>query len=511
MKINLLATKYIKGLDIDLKLNSNKNIPEVLKEISTALGSYRKELGLEYSKDNKSKPIYIPDNADIQRVDLKDWKERRNFFDNIRLDNDENTYILLKKDDRINNIVIDGISLTRESLPESLSVTDYVLIVKRKDILENKEKVQKRIETEQSSLELQRTKQKNESFNLFFDEYRKFLKEQKNYNSIVSNIDFTKTNSNLFNGEEAKPPKNLPGVTALELKKDQIWFTDSDPSGSVAYRFTEDFDSFPYNGDPEDGIRMVTAEKINWKTLQVLDTIRGTLSGNGTYYLYTPAEVSKKEKEPQEVEIENFTPEVDIKTLIKKDAVFPANMFPTYGNGELQKIVSRLKSHWNQMIGFLDNLKVSNRDITNLLDKYQESIKSGKREYEEMTFTDKSGYKVDLGKYFDKLASLPLSVPESVKENYNKIFKEVEDLSKKLVEKIKQLLDEEDFSKASLAASILKNNGTKEFNNDFKYFLNEQTWDRNSSRYIKPQVAIKKMEENKKEFFEKVESNSILE
>jgi hypothetical protein len=497
MKIKLLETNYLKALDIDLKLNnpSSKNTASLVNQISRTIEGFYSELDLRIEgAGGEIKKLFIPDDAKIERFDIKEWKNKKEISNRIRTDASETFYFLMSKNDNLLNSVVDGVAMENVSIPlsELLMNVDYVLIVKREEFLKTKSKKEERVSSEESSVELQKVKRREELFTKFRKAYIDLEKEKDIYYEMLNRLPKNVNEKN----QSYSPPKNLKPILVRNLKKGMYVFAKSQPdAGDTLYRVLED-STPPFVNNAVD----LRLDLLNKKTLEVENTRSFNVSVDGTLYLYDPNEKKEEEKEEDfDFEIEQFIPEVDLKALIKKDTTFPSNLFPTYNNRDLQLQVNRIKNYWIDLKDLIDRLKSKNINISEALENFESSLEAGVRKSSNMFYTDKSGYRVNLGKYFDKLASLPPSVPKNVKDFYEKTFSYLTTQSKQIVNYINLAVEQEDFDLVGSLSSLMTHNGPRAFNNKFKNYLDENTWNRNSRSYKKPEKALQEMKQFKEE------------
>jgi hypothetical protein len=505
MKIKLLEKNYLKALDIDLKLNnpSSKNTSSLVNDISKIIEGFYSELDLRIEgAGGEIRKLFIPDDAKIERFDIKEWKNKKEISNRIRTDASETFYFLISKDDNLLSSVVDGVAMqtARAPLSELLEDVDYVLIVKREEFLKTKSKKEERVSSEQSSLELQKVKRKEELFIKFRKAYINLEKEKDIYYIILSNIP---KNENVSKKNQSySPPKNLKPILVRNLKKGMYVFISSNPNeDDKIFKILKDIDPpFPNNAVN------IKAQVLEQKTFNITEKEQDfpNISVDGTLYLYDPNEQREEEKEEDfDFEIEQFIPEVDLKALIKKDTTFPSNLFPTYNNRDLQLQVNRIKDDWIDLKNLIDKLKSKNINVNQaleqVLENFESSLEAGFRKSSNMSYTDKSGYRVDLGKYFDKLVSLPPSVPKNIKDFYEKTFSYLTTQSKQIVNYINLAVEQEDFDLVGSLSSLMTHNGPRAFNNKFKNYLDENTWDRNSRSYKRPKKALQEMIEFKEE------------
>jgi hypothetical protein len=502
MKIKLLETNYLKALDIDLKLNnpSSKNTSSLVNQISRTIEGFYSELDLRIEgAGGEIKKLFIPDDAKIERFDIKEWKNKKEISNRIRTDASETFYFLMRKDDLLLNSVVDGVAMENVSIPlsELLMNVDYVLIVKREEFLKTKSKKEERVSSEESSVELQKVKRREELFTKFRKAYIDLEKEKDIYYKILNNL--PKNENENEKTQRYSPPKNLKPILVRNLKKGMYVFISSTPKeDDKIFKILKDINPPWINGDTVN----VKAVVLEQKTFNITEKEQEfpNINVDGTLYLYDPNEQKEEEKEEDfDFEIEQFIPEVDLKALIKKDTTFPSNLFPTYNNRDLYTQVNRIKDDWIDLKDLIDKLKSKNINISEALENFESSLEAGFRKSWNMFYTDKSGYLVDLGKYFDKLVSLPPSVPKNVKDFYEKTFSYLTTQSKQIVNYINLSVEQEDFDLVGSLSSLMTHNGPRAFNNKFKNYLDENTWNRNSRSYKKPEKALQEMTEFKEE------------
>lgn len=505
MKLKLVATNNLKALDIDLKLNkpTSGNISNVMKTISRYVTNSSDNLELEVkgSKRERDKVISIPDEAVIERINLESNADRRKASITIRSDKQENTFVLMSEDDQVKGILVDGENIFEdETLPKVLMRSNYILVIKRSDLEKSKETREKRNTAELESFQLRREKRRERDISRFQMLMDTFQQNVEKYKQLVDESSSDSQKKSFF-----EKPKNLTRTTIENVKKGQAFFTGMNPTpGDPVYILKDDYLNFPLSppNNPDSLDRTIELFAKNWQTDEITnENAQTNLDPNFTVFIWD----EKTESENvSEFEIENFIPEIDFKELLRKDSVFPENIFPTYGNRSLNSVVEVLARSWDGMTDAVNKLKNIGFDPTEYLERYQEALIRGKRISPDMSYVDKSGYEVDLGKYFDKLAEMPAEVPKVVKDKYKEVFDYITEASKKLSEEAKEALENDDFDKVIAISRIVRDQGPKAFNNKNEKYLQLDYHDRSSSAYNKPQVYVERFEKHKEEFDEKV-------
>lgn len=505
MKLKLVATNNLKALDIDLKLNkpTSENISNVMRTISRYVTNSSGDLELEVkgSKRERDKVISIPDEAVVERIDLESNADKRKASIRIRSDKQENTFVPMSEDDQVQGIIVDGENIfVDESLPRVLMKSNYILIIKRSDLEKSKETREKRNTAELESFQLRREKRREKDIARLQFLMSSFQNNIEKYKQIVDENSSNSQKKSFF-----KKPENLTETIIENVKKGQSFFTESSPEpNEPVYTLKDDFLNFPlsYPNDPDSSARTIKLLVKSWQTDEIRqENAEARLESNFRVYIWN------EEPEPESVsefEIENFIPEIDFKDLIKKDSVFPENIFPDYNNRSIENIVSNLRQNWDSISIIINKLKNIGFDPTEYLEKYQEALIKGKRVSPDMSYVDKSGYEVDLGKYFDKLAEMPAEVPEVVKDKYKEVFDYITEASKQLSQEAKEALENDDFDQVIKLSSIIKNYGPKAFNDTNEKYLQLDYHDRSSFTYAKPQVYVDRFKIFKEQFDEKV-------
>jgi hypothetical protein len=505
MKLKLVATNNLKALDIDLKLNkpTSENISNVMKTISRYVTNSSGDLELEVkgSKRERDKVISIPDEAVIERIDLESNADRRKVSIRIRSDKQETTFVPMSEDDQVKGIIVDGENIFEdESLPRVLMRSNYILVIKRSDLEKSKETREKRNTAELESFQLRREKRRERDisrFQMLMDTFQQNVEKYKNLVKEIENI-----------GSDTEKPRGLIAKDLIQLKKNNLFFTTRYPEDDGEYyQILDDYMNFPLSQpNDEDSSRKIkligfklTKGKI---TGEVFRSEFEVNAGKETeVYVWNPP---KQTQEQPEFEIEPFIPELNFKDLLRKDSVFPENIFPTYASRSLNSVVEVLARSWDGMTDAVNKLKNIGFDPTEYLERYQEALRKGKRISPDMSYVDKSGYEVDLGKYFDKLAEMPAEVPKVVRDKYKEIFDYITEASKELSQKAKEALENDDFEQVIKLSSIIKNYGPKAFNDTNEKYLQLDYHERSSSAYNKPQVYVDRFKIFKEQFDEKV-------
>lgn len=501
MKLKLVSTSNLKGLDIDLKLNnpSRENISNVMKTISRNITNSSGDLDLEVSgsKRERDKVISIPDEAKVERIDFESNADKRKISIQIRSDKQENTYVLMSEDDKVNGIFVDGQNIIESSaLPRILMLSNYILVIKRSDLEKSKEVREKRNVAESESFQLRREKRRERDITRLQMAMGTFQDNVEKYKNVVKEVESDESSGN-------NRPKDLLQREIVSLKKNDLFFTTRYPDeDGDYYQILDDFMNFPLAVRANQDQRKVKLIGYKLNKGQITgEVVRSEFEINidpaTEIYLWNPP---KQTEEKPEFEIETFIPEINFKELLKKDSVFPSNIFPTYGSRTARSIVDVLERSWGTMSDLVNRLKNIGFDPTEYLERYQEALKKGKRISPDMSYIDKSGYEVDLGKYFDKLAEMPAEVPKSVKDKYTEVFNYITEASKQLSKEVKEALENDDFGQVIIISRIIRDRGPKKFNEENERYLQLDYHDRGSSVYNKPQVYINRFEKFKEEF-----------
>lgn len=510
MKLRLVSTSNLKALDIDLKLNnpSKENISEVMKEISNDLSRYNFELGLNLkgeTKEDRDSLISIPNEAKIKRIEVDDQKKLRKLSFQIRSDQKENTYVFMNQEDEVVGMYVDGQSITRgrSSLPQALQKANYILVIKRSDLEKTKAKREERVKAESESFQLRRDKRRQKDLAKLQTSMSRFQNSVEQYKKVISEDD----------PEESveQAPRDLLTKEIKELKKGDLFFTTVYPSkDSEYYEILKDWDELEELSRQGDEV----AKNIPYRSYKLVngkitgeikkDNQSARVGSASLVYVWDP---EKKEAKKDDFEIESFVPDLNFKDLLRKDAVFPANAFPIERSRTARNIVNNLKDEWQIASDLVSKIKGRGFDPSRALERYQNAIEQGKRIYEDMSFVDKSGYEVDLGKYFDKLAEMPTEVPKSVKDKYTEVFNYITKESKKLDKKVKGLLEKDDIDYQTIVnmTSFLRDFGPKKFNNEYEKYLSIDYHDRKSSVYDRPRRHIERFENFKTKFIQNYE------
>lgn len=416
----------------------------------------------------------------------------------------------MSSDDDVIGMYVDGQSITGSySIPQALKNSDYILVVKRSDLEKTKAKREERVKTESESFQLRRDKRRQKDLTKLQASMNSFQKLVEKYKKVISEDD----------PEESvgQPPRDLLLKKMKELKKGDLFFTTKYPNKDNEYyeilKDWDELDEIPQQGGQNFKILLYRAYKlVNGQATGEIraDNQEHRDTGESQIYVWNP---KKKEVEKDDFEIESFVPDLNFKDLLKKDSVFPANVFPTDGSRTARNIVNDLEDEWKRASKLVSKIKGRENtyrlDLARALERYQRAIEKGIRIDQDMSFVDKSGYEVDLGKYFDKLAEMPAEVPKSVKDKYTEVFNYITKESKKLDKKVKGLLfpiDKDDINYQSVIniVSFLRDFGPKKFNEKNEKYLQLDYHDRKSSVYNKPKVYLDQFEKFKEDFNEEL-------
>lgn len=466
----LLPLNSLKGLDIDLHLQSpsRKKVASLLNQLN--------EFFMTALPKSKLKNVTHPisDDTEVVRYDLKgiDKEKRAEIKEIIKYANRDNFFVFMAEDDSIDAIINDYEIIRRFNFSSEVNINNllkdsfYVLNFKIEDIEENVKKPYARREARTDSPEVERQEniqgQKAKLESLFND----FLQQ-------IKRIDFSDKEIVRKNQSE----DNIQSKTKMPLKQmvaGDFFVTDRDRVSTV-YEIIS-IASVPNSSDVE----------LTFKA-GGRDTNTQRIDGNQQFFKL------KFREADDEIEYEVFRPQkIDWKTLVNSAQSFPVNLLPERIDYNKKR---DLKELWDKMIAVVkkDDIELQK---TRAQEQFEKRVsEENYRGDSKLWYLDKSGYKVNLSKYFAKLLEVPPRVPKDVREAYEKAFEFLKQQSSEILARIQKGVEDQDWSLVSNLSSLLNDYGTKRFNSNSERLLEESNYDRARSSSLSRKKALLEIEE----------------
>lgn len=476
-KKNLISSK---ALDIDFKLNKpkNVNIGDLYKLINDVL---KNATGINGKRN------LIPDNAKIERFDydVNDLKKIKELLNMIRRQNKEDIFVFFDIDDVPRGIVknytiVYENSIHGDSLTNLIFHSDYFILIKMSEVNEEVTRKNEKESQQENSLNLQKEKFLVGRKKEFQDLFKKFEEKLKTYKEKYG-LGFQDSDEkedkpyNITISEEKKSIKDFKvGEYVLNAPN-----RDGNITGNILI-----VDEITYN-QMNNTVDLVFSNVNKFKETNNARGKNRDIDANMKLY-----EVFFKENPKEEPESEDFVPEFDYKEALKKGQSFPKNLFPKNNGG--------LSDLWEEMLDFLNDKSIartresafSRLTQTTEAQSYAENLKKKSN----FLYTDKSGYVVDLSKYFTKLLELPPKVPQRVKDMYREIFINIEKRSKELLDILQKSIGNEDYEMANRITRFLKDYSPKAFNLATKHLLTEENYNKRQIRPYTEKRAVSELE-----------------
>jgi hypothetical protein len=432
-----------KAQDIDLKIPglSKKELNTLLKSINDALresgniGSYRNVL---------------PDDAIVNRYELKKSEENiANAKQVIKNSNREDIFIFMYKglqDYRsILGIVKDYKMTYRNHLYDRilndnptrlLNHADFVLQIKPLDISGNIKKLEKRASNRIDNYQVEKEK-------FYYDISSKISDASKELKSLILKSKM------ILSAKEVSEVK--VGDIVLHLSYGNILF----------YKVLSITDSY------------FDSKQKKYKAIDIFTNIEKMIM---SYEIVTtdsdaPIVIDKITNDAHDI----FN-DIDFNELARKKQSFPKELL--LNGKDLISISQSLTKKYQYSLNELDTAYDQLKDL--MKDDFIESNKSQaemkfKRSIQEkdfivynsskyFTYRDKSGYIVDLSKYFDQRIKAVKEISPLIKSAYDQVFSYLQDVENKIKESLQRLIEQEDWEALKTVSDHLQTHSTNSFN-----------------------------------------------
>ena len=464
MKLKVLyPVQNLKALDINLHLNkTNKNnVGAIVIQLSDILRIEFKNFIPENTRN------LISNETKVDRYDLEGiTKERQLEIKNIiKYSNRESVFVFMSKEDKILSVVNNyevisspGYNVDR-NINDFIKFSSYVLNFKIEDIKKNVELFSTRENYKKNNPSTQREQYvlgKKQSFKSL---YESFISKLKRSLPKISNNNFED------DGEPTKL-KDLKENTYFKANGNIFLLKKIKPSST----------------DEENSVEIIYG------------------SQNSNFTDNSSADLNKEQKfiplkivEKNEREVDNIDiNDIDFLSMIKNRQSFPLTIMNNLG---VNINDYDLATVWDDMLKTLNNDQNS-RNENNAKANYERTIESGNyTSPRSTTYTDKSGYKVNLNKYFQKALEIPPKVPKEVKDRYETIYDYVKGKSDYLVPLLKQFANEEEWEKVRAIARFLSNNGTKAFNDSALVYISPDSYIKDSRGVTSKKRALNSLKD----------------
>lgn len=471
MRIKIFSYDHsIKGLDIDLKLE-NPSRDKVSKILATLNSVINREEGL-----NK-----IPDEAEVVRTDLynADQEALKEFKNVLKYSNRNDIFVFLTQEDKIIAIVV-AYNVLFNLLGQDFNINDfireshYVIRISSEEPLKTDIKQKKRAEQREGSPAVKRETNIQSRKEIIDWEIEKLLPDLEKYykqSNLVERSDLGQEN---------------PEIVVIERKKAKdIVVGDLLKAGNGNYGVV-------IKATPSQDSDYITFEYDLYTTSNTKVPYDNKVQRiNANEELAVSELIYPEELDPF---FEELAPEkIDWVKMLKQGQRFPNSLFLN-SSPALKKT---LRESWEKIVEMVNNEDRSLAE-SQAKESFQSKLEKGNiksRSYTELTYTDKSGYKVDLSKYFPTLLKLPPKVPKEVEERYEVIFKEVSKLSSAMVSKIKEYADNEDWVNLEKLSIALRKYNPRSYNSRFFTYLQEDSYEKGSAEYVSKKKVIEELNE----------------
>lgn len=489
-----VSDEFLKALDIDLHLEEPDR-----KKVSTILSSLNETI-MKVLPKNALKNVKSPisDKTDVKRYDLKglEKEERTELKNIIKYSDRENFFAFFDSKDLILAVIYDyqivklsPIMEASSNINDLLKLSYYFLKFKMEDIEENIKLPSSRIEARREAVAVEREANivaQREKLNAKLDDFMKKIKakgfSERNVYSPISGDD----------------PFTYERIQLVNFKVGDILTQDN---SATSHKF------IIKRMEPAG-----TNIKLVYTPLNSNDEKSTTLTPNTYFYKATPKPVNPNEGETYEMMLPT---KEQFMELIENGQKFPKNLFPlgidasgSEKNSHAEKLKS-LKAEWDEMVSIANNGNLA-ATASSAIETFAGRVSNQNyRNYQgnsNLTYIDKSGYKVNLAKYFAKLLEVPPVVPVAVKEAYEKAFAYVEEECNKILARLHESLANKEWKKVSDLSYFLSQNGTKEFNEELAYYLKEDSYNRKDPNGTNKKEALNTIENKINRFKSSVEN-----
>ena len=472
--------KELKALDIDLQLNGDKSSSEIRQALSSINQRLRQaEMFDGENYNNNGNVSYIPDDANVKRIDLKhtidqpddeSYEDRRERIEKekeksteIQVDargimkkaNREDVFVAYSSSNNIMGIINDYMVVYKSSMYDRsqndnsariLRNADFILHFKIDEVKANADKSRSRLLNARQTPNIEREKHKSDNKRALKDAYKRFIELINNQSKHVQTRRVKYKDLKI--GDIFKEYNSARTTWVVVNMK-----TSPDDDDEIIFDLKSTIDK--YSDKEYERTRSESANDIAYKF---------------------------------DNDITQEVPNIDWKQLLYKRQKFPKALFSKDNLYEIERA-------WNEMLSYIQHDAGSQKSAQRVQkSKIEEKDYNGYRS--SMKYRDKSGYMVDLTKYFDKMLDLIKGTPKIVKDNYAKAFKFIEDTQKEIVVTMKQLAQDEEWDKLKRFIEFMNYYGTKKFNNEVgKVLVDDNYTDENAWNKMSQGKALKLIEQ----------------
>lgn len=474
MRLKIIAYDHsVKGLDIDLKLEepSRKKVNSILKTLNSVI-------------EREESLAAIPDEAEVVRINLfnADQEEIKKFKEKLKYSNREDIFLFLSKEDDLLAVIKDYNILETadytyfdKNTNDFIRESHYALRISAEEPTKTRYKRVQRSEQRRNSPNVQRERTIRSRQEILDKQIKKLIEKLKIYYKKSNVVE----NQSLFPSRPTLETKGRKRV--IDLNPGDTFQRDNKTSYGQIISVTQ----------TEEGVVSVEFNVMDLSTGEIIEKLSG--NSRADYEVIMVEIIPPKENSELEEYYEEILPEkIDWEKMIRTGQKFPGNLFLD-ATDVLRK---DLKSEWDAVRRIVTD---ESRSIVESEKRQQfknnlRGYNTGSLNSESMSFMDKSGYSVNLKKYFQKLLEIPPKVPNEVKETYEEIHKKVTEISSYAVKELQKLAEKENWTEIGQISSSLTNFNPKNFNERYKDLLDEEIYKRGTRIYTSKSEAIARME-----------------
>lgn len=455
MKVALKAIDN-KALDINLHLNDPKNTSIVYDTIRKTIASP------EIPNGSGVLASPISDDSEVIRYNLSTPEEVDEIKRIMKNANRDDSFIALMRGDDVLATINDYAVVYKngnydrsqqDNVARVLRSANYILQIKREDVKRRMTENQLRREQKEGSIQIEKEMNESKLGRKYTEAWRKFQ---------VALDDFELKNK-LFTRKKVTEVK--PGDIMLSgsgKKTYQISSVKNDNQNS--YYKTIDLYAKTFDGE-EKKIKSYS----DWAEVYI--------------------------KRDEEDDINGFF-EIDWNRYVRTKQEFPTRLARQWGNVDLSELNSAYNYLLSGLTSKIEKDVPGQREYSRQARQFQEqAIKNKEYRVEShakwrFSFRDRSGYLVDLSKYFGKMAEIKKGMPQSVKNALEELKNLVTEYMNEASEKIKTASQEERWNDIERPLSSIKQYNTQWYDRHVQFYNDETRYNADSENYISEGKAL---------------------
>lgn len=450
----ILKSQDQKALDINLHLNDPSKTNQVYKQLRNLKSHLGVDRHADYDRDAQS--ISLPDDAKIDRHNLDDMEEIENIRKLMKSASRDDLFVAFSHDDSIMATITDYFVRykndrwtreTHDNVARVLRNAEYILHIHPSDIDRNDEMIRQRKINKEGSTQIEREK-------FIAGQSEKFKKEWRTFERLIEKL------KKRAYERASKNPMDLEKGERIYYSGEPYIFSHIDTSGN----YGKDLYAFRVYSD---GRTSDQPERL--------------------YRIWSDSDV---ETDRIDGDYPNDVFEINWARFMAAGHDFPTTLIREWTNSWSRDVVyayesaqsaynNRRRHHESDYARKQKTAQTSqNRAIKDKNYAIQNSYHA-----KDLVYRDRSGYIVNLAKYFTQLAEIRKGVPKIVIDKIKEIQTLLETNMKSAATKIKELASNEEFEEMNNPLRAITSVNQKWFDMHYGHLKLDGTYDMNKEYY----------------------------